>query len=107
MRAVLVPSWSALRAAGPGALCPSWRPGSHTEEAEPTVLPSREDLWGFLVNCPGCGQMAGVHVAPQPGPVWEITGYPEAITLSPSVHCVGCCGWHGWLRDGEWVGVSC
>ena len=36
---------------------------------------------------------------------WDMTGWPDSVTLSPSVfNCQGQkCQWHGWLRNGEWV----
>lgn len=33
---------------------------------------------------------------------WTMTGRgPLDLTLSPSIHLQGGCGWHGWVRDGE------
>lgn len=29
---------------------------------------------------------------------WAVTGEPPAITVSPSINCVG--RWHGWLQNG-------
>lgn len=62
--------------------------------------------------CPGCGQFGGIrigHPKPAESPSWDIvTGSPEdptTLTVSPSIHCVGCCGWHGHLKNG--VFVSC
>ncbi len=63
------------------------------------------DHIGF--TCPGCGQFGSVRAAsikPAEGPSWKIeTGSlddPTTLTLSPSINCVGCCGWHGYLRNG-------
>lgn len=57
--------------------------------------------------CPGCGRWGAVLVGnPKPvtRPSWEATdgdpADPTTLTLSPSIHCVGCCGWHGYLRGG-------
>lgn len=91
-------------------------------KATPTVFELVDDLFpdyaepgsfeirtGFvMLACPGCGHVSGMTAGyPKPGrsPSWEITGDPTAPTFSPSINCVGCCGWHGWLRDG--VFVSC
>lgn len=60
--------------------------------------------------CPGCGQWGGIrigHPKPTETPSWDIvagtTDDPTTLTVSPSIHCVGCCGWHGYLRNGEFV----
>jgi hypothetical protein len=40
---------------------------------------------------------------PKTGPSWAITGNVseiETVTLSPSINCIGCCGWHGYLTRG-------
>lgn len=39
------------------------------------------------------------------GAGWSWDGNEERPTLSPSVNCVGGCGWHGWVRDGHLVGA--
>lgn len=63
-------------------------------------------------TCPGCGRFGGIrvgHPKPTNGPSWAIVGgsleAPETLSLAPSIHCVGCCGWHGYLAHG--VFVSC
>lgn len=58
-------------------------------------------LW---LACPGdCQMVSPLPIRPHAGSgaSWELSGTPEAPTLSPSVHHVGC--WHGWLRAGELV----
>ena len=57
--------------------------------------------------CPGCGLFGGVrigHPKPKQTPSWDITkGSPEdvtTLTIRPSINCVGCCGWHGFLNQG-------
>lgn len=57
--------------------------------------------------CSGCGQWGGVicgHLKPMQKPSWDIiSGVPEdptTLTLSPSINCIGCCGWHGYLKNG-------
>ena len=63
---------------------------------------------GYMLSaCPGCGAISGMLVAhPKPGasPSWDIvSGSLKDVTtwsLSPSIHCRGCCGWHGYLRNG-------
>ncbi len=64
----------------------------------------------MMLACPGCGRVSGMTVGdPKPpngnGATWLLTGPDEAPTLSPSVNCVGCCGWHGHLVGG--VFTSC
>lgn len=61
----------------------------------------------LLFACPGCGRMGGIRATSPKnvgGQSWEIVGgtlvSPLTLTLSPSIHCVGCCGWHGYLRNG-------
>lgn len=59
----------------------------------------------MLLACPGCGRVSGMTVGdPKPdngnGATWLLTGPPASPTLHPSVNCVGCCGWHGWLKGG-------
>lgn len=56
-----------------------------------------------LLACPGCGHVGCMRVGnPKPGasPSWAMTGDPAAPTFSPSINCVGCCGWHGFLKNG-------
>lgn len=61
----------------------------------------------LVFACPGCGQVGGIRVGedkPEPSPSWKIEfGKREdatSLTLSPSINCVGCCGWHGYLTAG-------
>lgn len=61
----------------------------------------------LLFACPGCGRMGSIratHPKDANGPSWDIvTGSlkePEGLTLHPSINCIGCCGWHGHLRNG-------
>lgn len=62
--------------------------------------------------CPGCGAWGGIscgHPKPAESPSWDIvSGAPEdpaTLTLSPSIDCRGCCGWHGHLKAGVFVSV--
>lgn len=57
----------------------------------------------LAMACPGCGRLAQMRVGnpkPADSPSWLMTGNLPLITLQPSVNCVGCCGWHGYLRNG-------
>lgn len=65
-----------------------------TDTADPAGL-------NFVCPC-GCGAILGVSFAP-PGPVWTWDGDRECPTLSPSIRRIGGCGWHGYLRGGEWL----
>jgi predicted RNA-binding Zn-ribbon protein involved in translation (DUF1610 family) len=64
-----------------------------------------ENLLHFA--CPGCGQYGSIRCGhPKPeSPSWDIEvgtlEDPRTLTLSPSINCVGCCGWHGYLRSGR------
>ena len=62
--------------------------------------------------CPGCGQFGGIRVGnpkPPETPSWLIVSGdkkdPTTLTLSPSIHCISCCGWHGYLQSG--IFTSC
>lgn len=90
-------------------------------DAEPGVCQPREPYRGETVRrlafaCPGCGSWGSIACgSPKPtdgvggqkvtGPTWDIAGGtlddPSTLSLSPSIHCVGCCGWHGYLTAGE------
>mgnify|MGYP007089154836 CR=1 FL=1 len=66
------------------------------------------DHLGF--SCPGCGRFGAIQAgSPKPAdrPSWLIEqgtlDDPASLTLSPSINCVGCCGWHGYLRKGVFV----
>lgn len=67
----------------------------------------------LLHTCPGCGRFGAIRAEhPKPaGPEssWDIvTGTLDdvtTLTLAPSIHCKGCCGWHGFLTNG--VFTSC
>lgn len=62
---------------------------------------------GYLVlACPGCGYTSGItigHPKPAKSPSWDVVDGkydPATLTLQPSINCVNCCGWHGWLTAG-------
>lgn len=55
---------------------------------------------GMLLKCPGCGRASGMDFKPRPSPSWKWNGNRENPTLTPSINCVGCCQWHGWLSQG-------
>ncbi len=61
----------------------------------------------LMLACPGCGQFAPIRVSSPKraeSPSWAIIAGSAAdvatLSLTPSVHCVGCCGWHGYLTAG-------
>ena len=35
------------------------------------------------------------------GASWQWDGNREAPTITPSVNCEKVCGWHGWIRNGQ------
>lgn len=55
-----------------------------------------------LICCPGCGQVGSAR----DGAKWQVAaGSLEdvtTLTLIPSI-AKGCCGWHGYLRNGVFV----
>ncbi len=61
----------------------------------------------FSFACPGCGRMGAItasHPKNAKSPSWDVVSGTlddvTTLTLAPSIHCVGCCGWHGFLRAG-------
>jgi hypothetical protein len=58
-----------------------------------------------MFDCPrGIGTSQGkctADVLPQPGATWKNQGTSDKPTLDPSFNCVGGCGWHGYLVDGQ------
>lgn len=60
----------------------------------------------LIFACPGCGSNGSIPCKPGPKEErsWQITAGSLAdvttLTLAPSIHCVGCCGWHGFLKNG-------
>jgi hypothetical protein len=94
MKAAVVEGRRELERSGKGALLVT-----RFENGAPATLVHR---------CPGCGEIGGLRVAASPSHVehWSLTGWPDAPTLSPSIHhAEPHCGWHGWLRAGEWVSM--
>lgn len=92
MKAHLVHS---LLDAGPGAA----KPGAN----------DAGEIIALNIRCPGCNVIDSLPLKPFGSRAfWEIAAgdarQPETLTLSPSVHHdVPECGWHGYLRNGEWV----
>lgn len=55
-------------------------------------------------HCPGCGLRTGLRLYGPNHPFWVLDSKPgEPISISPSVHHSGGCGWHGFLKNGEWA----
>lgn len=96
MNATIHETHDEFDAADPGAIL-LWRYASKKKEGG--------NNGHIMLKCPGCGQASGMHVrdpgTPHPtnGASWEIIINNGLVTLSPSINCVGCCGWHGYLRD--------
>lgn len=62
-----------------------------------------ELIIGAYMTCPGCGELSHISFSAEFGRVHWLFSPPEnEPTLSPSVNCVGCCGWHGFLVRGVW-----
>lgn len=67
----------------------------------------RRPKWLFF-GCPRGRDECCVPIAPQKngaGASWKWDGERDAPTLTPSINCNGKagCGWHGWLKRGEFV----
>lgn len=67
---------------------------------------------GYVYACVGCGAVSGIHLHGRvgEGSRWRVEsgdpGRPSSLTLSPSIlhdPAKGGCGWHGWLRAGNFV----
>jgi hypothetical protein len=82
-----------------------WKADDYPEYGEPGQAGKlHERLLQFA--CPGCGRFGAIPCTPPPKQKesWMIKegslDDPTTLSLHPSIHCVGCCGWHGWLKDG-------
>lgn len=54
-----------------------------------------------LIGCPRQpGRVCTAWVKPAADAAWTNTGTDEKPTLIPSYHCVGGCGWHGYVTNG-------
>lgn len=61
----------------------------------------------LMFACPGCGRTGSItatHPKSGPSPSWDIVSGSlddvTTLTLHPSISCVGCCSWHGYLKNG-------
>jgi hypothetical protein len=82
-------------------------------DAEPGDCQRREPYRGeidprLMFACPGCGQWGSIpvgHPKPAKSPSWDIVAGslddPTTLSLTPSILCQSCCGWHGYLTSGE------
>jgi Family of unknown function (DUF6527) len=75
------------------------------EDDKPTLDPHQADTMEFA--CPRSGKICGNILVGYPekpsyGPSWKFDGNFQEPTLLPSINCTGCCGWHGWLQQGQW-----
>ncbi len=66
--------------------------------------PGFDEIAGMLFVCPcGCGEIYWIafrgHQAPG-RPAWDWDGNRDSPTLTPSLHLILDCGWHGFLRAG-------
>jgi len=73
---------------------------------DPATIPPEDGIWlGFC--CPRTGKPCGSILVgngekPADSPSWRWDGNIQSPTLTPSINCVGGCGWHGFLTAGEW-----
>lgn len=84
-----------------------WPDGEYDEPGTMRkVANSDGSFYGFMIACPGCGRNSAMRVGEQKpalSPSWQASGNIDdvtTLTLTPSINCVGCCGWHGWLKNG-------
>jgi len=59
---------------------------------------------GVAFDCPGCGDDSYVPIDKEFNDGWTWNGNEEKPTLTPSL-LQRCCGWHGYLTDGEFVSL--
>lgn len=53
-----------------------------------------------LFACPRGQGTCSVECEPTPGALWKLHGSDEKPTLTPSIHCISRCGWHGYVQKG-------
>lgn len=64
---------------------------------------------GMIICCPGCNAQSAVpfkNDGPSATATWHWDENQSHPTLTPSVlHPIEKhgCGWHGWLKNGEWI----
>lgn len=72
--------------------------GSFPAFAEPGSVDKETfgpDFW--LISCPGCGYVSGLRVGnPKPNKEGAFAIIDDG-TLHPTIKCVACCAWHGYL----------
>lgn len=57
---------------------------------------------GALIKCPGCGSESALDERGRDNhPSWVMD--KQTHTFTPSIHHQRGCGWHGWLKNGEFV----
>lgn len=85
----------------------AWPEYGYAEPGEVFIDAERVYPGHLLFACPGCGRMGSIratHPKNVDGPSWDIVAgsmvEPETLSLSPSINCVGCCQWHGHLKNG-------
>lgn len=92
-------------------LCQEWEgktPHVHCTIQEPGLGVWDAETDCLFFACPGCGKVGAVRVGmkekPARSPSWQLMEgdpvNPSSWSLMPSIHCIGCCGWHGWLTKG-------
>lgn len=63
----------------------------------------RKEHSALAFRCPGCNRPSAITVGIEKESnkhQWKWDGNIEKPTLQPSINCVGCCGWHGYLIAG-------
>ncbi len=58
----------------------------------------------YVIICPGCGHQGELPIEPALGArhAWRISGLPDAVTISPSVHCHCSPAGHFWVENGQY-----
>lgn len=96
----------------PTNFSPDWGYGQFDEPGKAEIKYPDAEKCILLFTCPGCGEFGQISVGFQKklsSPSWLLAkGDRENVsdwTLTPSINCVGRCGWHGYLTDGVFRSV--
>ena len=81
--------------------------GTAVDVAKPARNERIAQMLAELTVMNDSGRMSAMRVGvtkPEQSPSWQIvSGSLEnvsALTLAPSINCIGCCKWHGHLQNG-------
>lgn len=74
-----------------------WREPEHDMTGQPMV----RECWAIVLPNGRVWRTTDPASDP-PHPLWDVTGQPPGITVSPSINDTSPRGgWHGWIQDGK------